>query len=411
LTEPMLNARMRLMIQGTAIMDEPITEARLDPERQRQAREYARLQRRLLLIDLVFGLAFLLAWWLSGLTFLLRDAVASFPAWLGLILYMIPLGGAYAILRFPLSWYGGFVLPHRYGLSTQSLRSWLADEAKGFLVGGVILLLLLEAIYALLRLQSDRWWLWAALVYLVFAVLLANLAPVLIAPLFYKFVPLSERSDDPQQQERDRALAERLIRLAERAGTRVRGVYAFDMSRTTTAANAGLMGLGNTRRIVIGDTLLDRYTPDEIEAVLAHELGHHVHGDLEKGILVLSALTLVGFYLAHVALRWGIERFGFQGMADLAAIPWFALVMGGFALVTLPLQNAWSRWRERKADRYALEATGRPDAFTSAMARLANQNLTEAEPPRWVVWLLHSHPPIGERLRMAEGWKRVKRKE
>jgi STE24 endopeptidase len=377
----------------------------LDPERQAQAREYARIRRQLMVIELGFGLAFLLAWWLSGLTFLVRDAVAGLPAWIGLALYVIAFGGAYTILSVPLAWYGGFVLPHRYGLSTQSRRAWAVDEVKGLLVGGFLLLLLIEVIYALLRAQPERWWLWAGLVYLTFTTLLTNLAPVLIAPLFYKFVPLAERSDDPRQQAQDQALAARLMQLAARAGTRVRGVYAFNISRTTTAANAGLMGLGNTRRIVLGDTLLDHYTPDEIESVLAHELAHHVHGDLGKGIVFSTALTLVGFYLAHLALRWGVARFGFQGIADPAALPWFALVMSGFALVTLPFQNAWSRRRERLADQYALDATRQPAAFAAALTRLANQNLAEAEPPRWVVWLLYSHPPIGERVRMAERYK------
>ncbi|MCS7220925.1 MAG: M48 family metallopeptidase [Anaerolineae bacterium] len=382
---------------------------RLDPERQAQAKEYARIRRRLLAVELGIGLAFLLIWWWSGLTFRLRDALAGLPAWAGLALYLIAFGASYTALTLPLSWYAGFALPHRYGLSTRSLRSWALDEVKGLAVAGFLLLSLAEAIYALLRAQPDRWWIWAGLAYLAFTVALVHLAPVLIAPLFYKFEPLIERSDDAQERARAQALADRLTRLAERAGTRVRGVYAFNMSRTTTAANAALIGLGNTRRIILADTLLDRYTPDEIETILAHELAHQVHNDTGKGIAFATALILPGFYLAHLALWWGASHFGFQGIADLAAIPWFALVMSGFLLVTLPLQNAWSRWRERLADRYALEATGRPHAFASAMMRLANQNLAEAEPPRWVVWLLHSHPPTGERIRMAERYAQAMR--
>ncbi len=379
---------------------------KLDEERQARAREYARLRRRLLVVELGIGLAFLLTWWWSGLTFHVRDALAGLPVWAGLALYVLAFGGSYTALTLPLTWYAGFALPHRYGLSTQSLRSWALDEIKGLTVTAVILLFLIEVVYALLRVQPDRWWLWAGLAYLAFTMVLVNLTPVLIAPLFYKFVPLTERSDNAEQRARDRALADRLTRLAERAGTRVRGVYAFNMSRTTTAANAALIGLGNTRRIILGDTLLDRYSPDEIETILAHELAHHVHNDLGKGIAFSTALVLVGFYLAHLALRWGAHRFGFRGIADLAAMPWFALVMSGFLFVTLPLQNAWSRWRERLADRYALEITRLPRAFASAMTRLADQNLAEAEPPRWVVLLLHSHPPIGERVRMAERYAR-----
>ena len=373
-----------------------------NPERQARAKEYARTRRQLLAVELGIGLAFLLLWWWSGLTFRVRDALAGLPIWAGLALYIIAFGISYTTLILPLTWYTGFVLPHRYGLSTQSLRSWALDEVKGLAIAALFLLSLAEMVYALLRAQPDWWWLWAGLIYLVFTVMLVHLAPVLIAPLFYKFVPLAERSNDPQERERDRVLVDRLIRLAKRAGTHVCGVYAFNMSRTTTAANAALTGLGNTRRIILADTLLDRYTSDEIETILAHELAHHVHHDLGKGIAFSTILVLAGFYLAHLALRWGASRFGFQGIADLAAIPWFTLVMSGFMLVTLPLQNAWSRWRERLADRYALEVTRLPSAFASAMTRLADQNLAEAEPPRWAVWLLYSHPPIGERVHMAE---------
>lgn len=375
---------------------------KLNPERQARAREYARIRRQLLAVELGIGLAFLLIWWWSGLTFRLRDTLEGLPVWAGLALYVIAFGASYIALTIPLTWYAGFVLPHRYGLSTQSLRAWVLDEIKGLAVAALLLLPLAEAVYALLRAQPDRWWIWAGLTYLAFTVVLVHLAPVLIAPLFYKFVPLTERSDDAQERARAQALADRLTRLAERVGTRVRGVYAFNMSRTTTAANAALIGLGNTRRIILADTLLDRYTPDEIETILAHELAHHVHNDLGKGIAFSTVLVLIGFYLAHLALRWGVSHFGFRGVTDLAAMPWFTLVMSGFMLLTLPLQNAWSRQRERLADCYALEATGLPHAFASAMARLADQNLAEAEPPRWVVWLLYSHPPIGERLRLAK---------
>ncbi|GAB4513707.1 MAG: hypothetical protein Kow0047_25400 [Anaerolineae bacterium] len=374
----------------------------IDPQRQERARAYGRLRRRVTALNLLLTVAFLLAWWLTGITFALRDVTASLPAWAALAIYALILGLAYLIVQAPLTWYSGYVLPHRYGLSTQTPRQWLADEAKATLLGSALGLALLEGVYALMRSRPDTWWLWAAISYLGVTVVLAQLAPVLIAPLFYKFTPLIERSDDPEQRARDQDLARRLTALAERAGTRVRGVYAFDISRTTTAANAALMGLGATRRIVLGDTLLDHYTPDEIEAVLAHELGHHVHGDLGKNILLATGLMFGSFYLAHLALQWGIRRFGFQGLADLAAMPWFLLVLTAWAVFTMPLQNAWSRWRERLADRYALESTGRPSAFKAAMIRLANQNLAELDPPRWAVWLLYSHPPIGQRIRLAD---------
>ncbi|MFQ5576833.1 MAG: M48 family metalloprotease [Anaerolineae bacterium] len=221
--------------------------------------------------------------------------------------------------------------------------------------------------------------------------MLSNLAPILIFPLFYNYQALE-----------DEELVNRLIRLAEQAGTRVKGVYAFDMSSKTVAANAALMGLGSTRRIVLGDTLLDNFSHDEIETILAHELGHHVHKDIAWGIVVQSGLTLAGLWLADAVMRWGVSALGLTGRADPATLPLFILAIAVFGLVTMPLGNAWSRRREAMADRYALQATDKPNAFISAMTRLANQNLADAEPPAWVEVALHSHPSIHKRVAMAK---------
>ena len=251
---------------------------------------------------------------------------------------------------------------------------------------------MLEIVYLLLRAAPETWWLWAAGFMLLFNVILMNLYPLLIAPIFNKYVPLGEEHAD---------LAERLLKLAERANTRVRGVFKFDMSRRTKAANAGLTGLGSSRRIVLGDTLLEEFEPDEIETVLAHELAHHVHKDIPIGMLVSTAITLVGFYLASLGLQWGVSYFGFESAADIAALPLFAIVLGVYGLVTMPLGNAYSRWRERRADQYALEATGKGEAYASALTRLANQNLADADPEPWVEFLLHSHPAISKRVAMA----------
>lgn len=220
----------------------------------------------------------------------------------------------------------------------------------------------------------------------------ARIGPVLIAPLFNRYTPLGEEHAD---------LAKRLTRLAERAGARVEGVYTFDMSRRTKAANAALTGIGASRRIILGDTLLEEFSPDEIETVLAHELGHHVHKDIPAGILINSALTLGGLYLAARGLEWGAGWFGFAGPADIAALPLLTLLIGCYGLVTLPLGNAYSRWRERRADQYALQLTSNGQAYASALIRLANQNLAEADPEPWVELLLYSHPAIRRRVAMA----------
>jgi STE24 endopeptidase len=368
-------------------------ETSLDPERQQKAKVYARIRRRLLLVDLGLGVAFVLVWLLSGASLGLRNQVIALTdqPLLVVALYAAVFGAVYGALNAPLSYYSGFVLPHRYGLSTQNLRAWLWDQVKGAAIGGMLGLVLLEVMYALLRASPDWWWLWTALVMLFFSVILSNLAPVLIMPLFYKFVPLD-----------DADLADRLTRLSEQAGTRVRGVYRFDMSSKTVQANAAVVGLGGTRRIILGDTLLESFSSEEIETILAHELGHHVHGDLGKGILVGSALTLIGLWLAGQALNWGVAAFGFAGLADVAAMPLLALALGAFELITMPLNNGYSRWRESLADRYSLEATRKSEAFASSMTRLANQNLSEADPERWVEVLLYSHPAISRRVAMAK---------
>lgn len=367
----------------------------LDPERQKQARRYARIRRRLMLVDLGIGLIYLLTWLLTGLSTGLRDALLGWTdnPWLVVALFTAIFGAGFLLINLPLSYYQGFVLPHRFELSNQNLRGWITDQVKGLAISGVFGLVMVEGIYWLLRTTGNAWWLWAAGLLLFFQVVMANLAPVLIMPVFYKVVPLEDDQAD---------LTERLIQLAERAGTRVRGVYKIDMSRRTKSANAMLMGLGNTRRIVLGDTLLSEFTDDEIETVLAHELGHHVHHDISYGILVSVVSTLAGFFLASLFLRWGVNAFGMLGIWDVAALPLFLLAMVIYSLVTMPLENAYSRWRERRADRYALQATQKPQAFASAMTRLANQNLAEVDPEPWVEWLLYSHPALKKRIAMAE---------
>lgn len=366
----------------------------LDLERQERAKAYARISRRLMLASWVWSAIYAILWlvmgWAEGLKTLLTGFTGN--QWLLLAAFAGVFAGISAIIEMPLSFYSGFVLPHRYEMSNQSVEDWIVDQVKGVLVGAPIGLVVLELIYLFLRSFPDTWWLWAAGFLLVFSVILGGLAPLLILPIFNKFVPLESEYAD---------LAERLIRLAARANTRVKGVYKFDMSRRTKAANAALTGIGGSRRIILGDTLLEEFETDEIEAVLAHELGHHVNKDIPMGILINAATTLIGLFLASLGLQAGINLFGFESASDVAALPLLILVLGAYGLLTMPLGNAWSRWRERKADCYALEATGSGEAYASAMTRLANQNLADADPEPWVEFMLHSHPSLGKRIKMA----------
>ena len=378
----------------------------LDPQRQQQAKQYARLGRRLWLVDTIFSAAYALAWLFFGWAHSLRNWLSTLIAdhwslttgsdWLLVALFAAVFGGVYYLLNLPLSYYGGFILPHRFDQSNQAFKDWVIDILKGVAVGAPLSLILLELLYLALRVTGDLWWLWAAGGLLVFNVLLSNLAPILIMPLFNKFVPLG---DDHKE------LADRLLALAKRANTKVRGVFKFDMSKRTKAANAALTGIGNTRRIVLGDTLINEFTTDEIETVLAHELGHHVHKDIPFLITDGTISTTLGLFLTSLALKWAIGYFDFASVADVAAFPAFGIILGVYGLVTMPFNNALSRWREGMADDYALQAAGKKEAFASAFTRLANQNLGEVDPEKWVVFMFHSHPPLGQRIDKAKNWK------
>jgi STE24 endopeptidase len=370
----------------------------LDPEKQKQAKQYARIRRRLWLVETALSAVYALLWLFLGWSTALSDWINSYTdnPWIQVAVFIIIFGGLYSLLTLPLSYYSGFILPHRFGQSNQSLKDWVVDQLKGLAIGAPLGLILLELLYLALRVTGDLWWLWAAAGMLFFTVLLANLAPIIIMPLFNKYIPLGDEH---------RELADRLLDLARRANTRVKGVFKFDMSKRTNAANAALTGIGNTRRIVLGDTLINEFSTDEIETVLAHELGHHVHRDIPILIAFGTLSTTISLYIASLGLNWAVGYFGFSGPADVAAFPVLLLIFGAYGLITMPIENAVSRWRENMADDYALESTGKKQAFASAFTRLANQNLGEVDPEKWVVWLFYSHPPLGERIAKANNWK------
>ncbi len=343
-------------------------------------------------LSLLYAGLWLVAGWAVGLRMWLAGFTDS--DWVLVLAFAAVFGGLYLALGLPLGYYTGFVLPHRFGQSTQSARDWVLDQLKGLAVGVPLGLVLLELTYWALRSAGGAWWLWVAAGLLVVSVLLTHLAPVLIMPLFNTFIPLGHEHAD---------LAARLVALARKANTEVQGVFTMDMSRRTKAANAALTGLGNTRRIVLGDTLLNEFSPDEIESVLAHELGHHVHRDIPLLIAFGTLLTTVGLYLASLGMDRAVAAFGLDGVADPAGLPALIILLSLYQLLVLPIANAFSRWRERLADDYALAATGNSQAFATAMVRLANQNLGDVEPEAWVVWLFYDHPPLGERIAKAQG--------
>ena len=281
----------------------------LDLERQKQAKQYGRIKRQLWLVDQGITLLYALLWLITGWSVALRSWLANLVNndWFIVAGFAAVFSGIFFLISLPMGYYTGYILPHRFDLSTQSLKDWVIDQLKSLVVGAVLGLILIELVYLILRLAGDYWWLWLTGGVLFFSVLMTNLAPVLLMPIFNKFTPLNEEHAD---------LAERLVALAEKAGTKVRGVFKMDMSRRTKQANASLTGLGNTRRIILGDTLITEFSADEIETVLAHELGHHVNHDVAWLIGGGTVLTALGLFLVSRAMVWAIAVFGFTGASD-----------------------------------------------------------------------------------------------
>jgi STE24 endopeptidase len=342
---------------------------------------------------------------LSPLSALLRDGAtqlvvaANVPAALTpsliVVLYVMMLAAVHECGALPLAYYRGHVLESRYGLSTQTAGRWCRTYMKAAAVGLGVLQAGAVLLYALIRWWPDGWWMAAAIVFSAALVWLARIGPVLLLPLFYEFKPIQRDS-----------LHQDLIKLAGKAGTPVVGVYGWTLSDSTRRANAALVGLGRTRRILLSDTLLSDYSDDEIAVVLAHELAHHVHGDIWRGLGLEAAVRFVSFYAAHRAVLVVGPLAGLTTASDVAGLPLILLACGALSLASQPLVNARSREHERRADRFALRVTDNPPAFTSAIRRLAQQNLAEEHPSRWVQALFHSHPSIAERLAMAQDGRR-----
>jgi len=366
-----------------------------------KATRYHRLGRQATIFSTAWSLALLTVLLVSGASTWLRQETDWLGSYflggsspnLSVALYVVVLSIVLDAATLPLSFYKGYLLERRYGLATESAGHWVRDHLKAVAIG----LLFAEAgatfVYATLRHWPTSWWLISALAYSLVILSLVNLAPIVLLPLFYTFRPLEKT-----------VLRERLTGLAAKANTSVRGVYEWTLSDRTRKANAALTGIGNTRRILLSDTLLAEYSDDEIEVILAHELAHHVHRDIWNGLLLDAMVTLAGFYVAHLVLSVAVPLFGLQSAADPAGVPVLMIASSALGLLVKPVMNAVSRSHERRADRFALRLTNNPAAFLSAMRRLGQQNLAEENPSRLAQAFFYTHPPIKERLRVAQEW-------
>lgn len=369
------------------------------PDDLAKGRAYARGRRFFYFSELALtlGLFALLSW--PPISTRVRDlsvSIAGGRVWLTILVFGLLLAFLYHAVRFPLSFFGDFQREHAFGLSTQTIGSWAWDHVKEVLLGAGIMLPLLLLLYTLIRRSPDRWYLPAWLAAVAVMALMVELSPVLIDPLFHTFRPV----DDPRLVERVRA-------LTDRAGMRVGPILEMNASRQTKKTNAYFTGLGRTRRVVLYDTLIATSTPEEVELVLAHELGHWRRHHIWKGLALGAASMLAAFWVIARLLRAAADsgRFGFIHPADVVSLPLLLFSFLMLNTLTTPIQAAISRALEREADLESLRLTNNPGAFIASEVTLARTNLADIEPPRAIVWLFYTHPPVLERIAMAEAYR------
>jgi STE24 endopeptidase len=372
------------MVEGSAGME----------ENSARAKQYSRIRTRLVIVQLVLTAVFLLVMLFSGASSALSEVVTSRVGnfHLQVALYLAAFGVIYYFVFLGLDFYGEFLLEHKFSLSNQTVPEWLKRSVKRGLLSFLVLLILVEALYFSLRHFPEHWWLLATGAWVILTVVLGKIAPALIIPLFYKCVPLGNKE-----------LKERLLGLGGRCGVEVSEVFEIRLSAETRKANAAVAGLGKSRRILLGDTILKDYSDEEIEAVFAHELGHIRLGHIRKILCFGAAASLLGFYLSFLLYKWEADSLGLEVIHDMAAFPLLALILMALGLVLVPMQLWYLRHLERQADMFAVEHIEEPESFGSAIRKLAKQNLIDASPSRLEEVLLYDHPPVSKRLGYVAG--------
>jgi len=368
-------------------------------ERLQKAIQYQKAKNVHYFADQGYTILFLVLFLFLGISALLRRQIEKITKkrfWVVAFYTLLFLIIAF-VVGFPSSYYG-FSLEHKFELSNQTFTQWLGEELTGLSVLSIIALIAVEGIYLALKKAPRTWWIYVSVVFIGFTVVLVNLAPILILPLFNVYTPLPEGE-----------LRERLVSLSQRANVEVEDIFTMDMSKQTKKANAMFTGLGNTKRIVLGDNLVDEFTTDEVEAVIAHEMGHNLLYHIWQGIIFSSIMAAIGFFIIHLTgpriitrLR---NRLKIDNMADVASLPLIFLIFAIYGIITMPISPAFSRHMERQADRFALDMTGNREAFVSTMNKLAYMNLADPNPSPIIEFLLYDHPSISKRIKFAQEHK------
>lgn len=356
-----------------------------------KAKAYQREKYLLSLLNLALQLVLLVVLIGTGLSFVFKNMAEAIcpPFYSQVTVYLALFSIYFLIFEFPFAVYSEYFLEKKFELSNHTFKSWLVEFLKKTLLAFLLTLPLVLGLYFLIGQSPTKWWLWAWLGFTGFSYILGQLFPVLIVPLFYRYGKVE-----------DEALKERIIKLVARFGLPLGNVYSLNLSKTTKKANAMFAGLGRTKRLVLGDTLIKDFTPEEIESVVAHELGHFKHHDIWLQLGFSFVTSFFVFLLSFNLLQSFAPALGYAGAGDLAAFPFLYLMFFAAGLILTPLSNAYSRWREREADRFALKALG-PKGFIPAMEKLAQINLADPSPHPLVEWWFYTHPPIAKRIQMG----------
>lgn len=352
------------------------------------------MKNRLFLFNLILNFSFLLllagtGWSRSLKIWLLnfREDFFSLNA-----LYFAFFSALAFCVSFPTDLYEGFILEHRFGLSRQSFGAWFKDVLKKAALTFVVSLIVVEAVYFFLSQFPRSWWLWAALFWFFVSVVLAKISPKFILPLFFRPTPLKAGE-----------LRDRISIFLDKHKIKLKEIYVLDFSRKTVKANAMVAGLGKTKQIFLSDTLVSEFPCEEVEVVLAHEVGHYIHKDTFRFLAAGLFFSLLAFFAAGAVFDSLLYRFGFSGPSDISGLPLLLCILTVVSLILLPAQNGYAKRLEKGADRFALESTRDPQAFISLMTRLGKKNFSEFSPSKIIEFFLYDHPPLAQRIKMAQG--------